>query len=164
LEKEKSERGSLIKLIENMKKIIFVLLIIISGNIYSQKKPIDLINDFFNTYEKDAGKAVKDLYATNPWTERKKDDIEQIISTVNGLNENYIGKYYGFEIITTKKFSDSFILYSYLVKYERQPLRFTFKFYKPNNKWVLFSYALDDNLDDEIEEAAKLYNLDLDKK
>ena len=147
-----------------MKKLLFVLVVLISGNLFAQKSPKDLINDFFITYEKDAGKAVKDLYATNPCTERKKDDIDQIISTVNGLSDDYIGKYYGYEIITTKKFSDSFILYSYLVKYERQPLRFTFKFYKPNDKWVLFSYALDDNLDDEIEEAAKLYNLDLDKK
>ncbi|WP_320815196.1 hypothetical protein [Flavobacterium sp.] len=147
-----------------MKKLLFILFISISANLFAQKSSKDLINDFFTTYEKDAGKAVKDLYATNPWTERKKDDINQIISTVNGLSEDYIGKYYGYEIITTKKFSDSFILYSYLVKYERQPLRFTFKFYKPNDKWVLFSYALDDNLDDEIEEAAKLYNLDLEKK
>ncbi len=147
-----------------MKKLIYILFILITGNSFAQKSPKDLINDFFVTYEKDAGKAVKDLYSTNPWTERKKDDIDQIISTVNGLSEDYIGKYYGFEIITTKKFSDSFILYSYLVKYERQPLRFTFKFYKPNDKWVLFSYALDDNLDDELEEAAKLFNLDLDKK
>jgi hypothetical protein len=56
------------------------------------------------------------------------------------------------------------MLYSYLVKYDRQPLRFIFKFYKPNDKWVLYSYALDDSLDDEIQEAAKLYYLNLDKE
>lgn len=146
-----------------MKNIILLILVTITTNLFAQKSPENLINDFFVTYEKDAGKAVKELYATNPWTERKKDDIEQIISTVNGLNENYIGKYYGFEFITKKKFSDSFVLYSYLIKYERQPLRFTFKFYKPNDKWVLFSYAFDDSLDTEIEEAAKLHNLELGK-
>jgi hypothetical protein len=75
-----------------------------------------------------------------------------------------MGKYYGNEIIITKKFSESFILYSYLVKYDRQPMRFIFKFYKPNDKWVLYSYALDDNLDNEIQEAAKLYNLNLEEK
>ncbi len=56
------------------------------------------------------------------------------------------------------------MLYSYLVKYDRQPLRFIFKFYKLNDKWVLYSYALDDSLDDEIQEAAKLYYLNLDKE
>lgn len=75
-----------------------------------------------------------------------------------------MGKYHGQELITTKKFSESFILYSYLEKYDRQPIRFIFKFYKPDDKWVLYSYALDDGLDDEIQEAAKLYYLNLDKE
>jgi|TARA_B110000238_G_C15850758_1_gene320939 hypothetical protein len=147
-----------------MKKLLFVLLISVSGNLFAQSSPQEMINDFFATYEKDAGKAIKKLYATNKWTERIKDDIDKIIGTVNGFNESYMGKYYGFEIITTKKFSESFELYSYLVKYDRQPIRFIFKFYKPDEKWVLYSYALDDNLDDEIQEAAKLYYLKLDKE
>jgi hypothetical protein len=147
-----------------MKKLLIVLLISISVNLFAQSSPQDMINNFFATYEKDAGKAVRELYATNKWSERIKDDIDKIVGTVNGFTESYIGKYYGYEIITTKKLSESFELHSYLVKYERQPIRFIFKFYKPNDKWVLYSYTLDDNLDDEIQEAAKLYYLKLDKE
>jgi hypothetical protein len=147
-----------------MKKLLILFLISISGNLFAQSSPQDLIDTFFTTYEKDAGKAVKELYATNKWTERIKDDIDKVIGTVNGFTESYMGKYYGYEIITKKKFSESFELYSYMVKYDRQPIRFIFKFYKPNDKWVLYSYALDDNLDAEIQEAAKLYYLELDKK
>ncbi|WP_298778131.1 hypothetical protein [uncultured Polaribacter sp.] len=147
-----------------MKKILFVLFISISGNVLAQSSPQDLINTFFTTYEKDAGKAVKELYATNKWTERIKDDIDKIVGTVNGFTESYMGKYYGYEIITKKKFSESFELYSYMIKYDRQPIRFIFKFYKPNDKWVLYSYAFDDSLDSEIQEAAKLYYLKLDEK
>lgn len=146
-----------------MKKLLLILFISISGFATAQSKPKDLIDRFFTLYEKDAGKAVKELYATNKWTERIKDDIDKIIGTVNGFTESYMGKYYGYEKITSKKFSESFILYSYLVKYDRQPLRFIFKFYKPNDKWVLLSYSLDDNLGTEIQEAAKLYYLELDK-
>ena len=147
-----------------MKKLLIVLLISTSGTLFAQSSPQDLIDDFFTTYKKDAGKAVKELYATNKWTERIKDDIDKIVGTVNSFTESYMGKYYGYEIITKKKFPESFELYSYMVKYDRQPIRFIFKFYKPNDKWVLFSYALDDNLDTEIQEAAKLYYLELDKK
>ncbi|KAB1067156.1 hypothetical protein F6U93_12105 [Tamlana haliotis] len=147
-----------------MKKLLIVLLISISGNLFAQSSPQDLIDTFFATYKKDAGKAVKELYETNKWTERIKDDIDKIIGTVNGFTESYMGKYYGYEIITKKKFAESFELYSYLIKYDRQPIRFIFKFYKPNDKWVLYSYALDDSLDDEIQEAAKLYYLELDKE
>ena len=146
-----------------MKIVFFILMFSATGILFAQSSPQSLINDFFETYEKDAGKAVKDLYSTNIWTERIKDDIDKIIGTVNGFSESFMGKYYGYELITSKKFAESFILYSYLVKYDRQPLRFIFKFYKPNDKWVLYSYALDDSLDDEIQEAAKLYYLNLDE-
>ncbi len=139
-------------------------MILTSGNLFAQSSPEQLIDRFFETYEKDAGKAVKELYGTNKWSERSKDNIDKIIGTVNGLTEDYMGKYYGQELITTKKFAESFILYSYLVKYDRQPLRFIFKFYKPNDQWVLYAYSLDDQLDSEIQEAAKLYYLDLDEK
>ena len=147
-----------------MRKILLIVLIATSGNLLAQNSPEDLINDFFTTYEKDAGKAIRNLYKTNVWTERIKDDIENVVNTVNGFTKDYMGEYYGYELITTKKFSESFELYSYLVKYDRQPIRFIFKFYKPNDKWVLYAYALDDGIDDEIEQAAKLYYLDLEKE
>lgn len=147
-----------------MKKLLFIFLITISGNLLAQSNSQDLIDKFFETYKKDAGKAVKELYATNKWTERVKDDIDKVIGTVNSFTESYMGKYYGYELITKKKFAESFELYSYMIKYDRQPIRFIFKFYKPNDKWVLYSYALDDSLDSEIQEAAKLYYLKLDEK
>jgi hypothetical protein len=49
-----------------------------------------------------------------------------------------------------------------MIKYDRQPIRFIFKLNKPNDKWILFSLKIDDSLDDEIEQAAKIYNLSLD--
>ena len=141
--------------------MLCALMILVSGSVFAQSSPKNLIDNFFATYEEDPGKAVKQLYETNKWNERIKDDIDKIIGTVNSFTESYMGKYYGYEIITSKKFSESFELYSYLVKYDRQPIRFIFKFYKPDNEWVLYSYSLDDSLDDEIEEAAKLYYLNL---
>jgi len=147
-----------------MKKVLIVLLISTVNMSFSQSSPKKLIDEFFTTYEKDAGKAVRELYATNKWMERIQDDIENIIGTVNSFTESYTGKYYGYELITTKKFAESFKLYSYLIKYDRQPIRFIFKFYRPNDEWVLYSFAIDDNLDDELQEAAKLYYLELDKE
>jgi len=128
---------------------------------FAQQEPQELIDQFFTSYEADAGKAVRELYKTNPWTERAKDDVDNIVNIVNGFNEESLGAYFGNELIITKKYSESFILYSYMVKYDRQPLRFLFKFYKPNDKWMLYSFSLDDEIDAEIEEAAKLYNLNL---
>lgn len=144
-----------------MKKIVLAILLISPITLFSQQKPQDLIDNFFTTYKTDPGKAVRELYKTNSWTERVRDDIENVVTKINGFTVDYIGKYYGYELITTKKFAQSYVLYSYLVKYDRQPLRFIFKFYKPNDKWILYGFQYDDNFNKEIEEAAKLYYLDL---
>src|SRR6187549_144776 len=115
-----------------MKKILLFGFLLLSLNCFAQQAPQQIIDDFFVTYKKDSGKAIKELYKTNIWTERIKDDVENVANKLNGFTLDYVGKYYGYELITTKKFSESFELYSYLVKYDRQPIRFTFKFYKPN--------------------------------
>jgi len=148
----------------NMKKIIILATVtFISLTTFGQSKPDDLINNFFKEYAKTPAKAVEDIYATNPWTSRIKDGIETMKNEVNKYTVDYVGKYYGYELITKKQFSESFILYSYMVKYDRQPMRFIFKLYKPNDKWTLFSFKIDSDLDDEIEQSAKLYYLNLNK-
>ncbi len=146
-----------------MKKLLLLGLLFLSMSVYAQKTPQDLINDFFSSYEKDPGKAVKEMYKTNVWMERIKDDIDNIANKLDGFTIDYIGKYYGYELITSQKFSESFVLYSYLVKYDRQPLRFTFKFYKPNDTWVLYGFQYDDTFSTEIEEASKINYLYKDK-
>jgi hypothetical protein len=146
-----------------MKRLLLFALMLLSANCWAQQMPQQMIDAFFIAYKKDPGKAVKELYQTNVWTERIKDDIDNVANKLDGFTVDYVGKYYGYELITTKKFSESFELYSYLVKYDRQPIRFTFKFYKPNDKWVLYAFQFDDSFSEEMEEAAKLLYLNLDK-
>lgn len=144
-----------------MKNILFILpLMLISFYSHSQA-PEDLIKKFFSEYTGNTSTAIDNLYATNAWAARMKDGIENIKKEINSYTIDYMGKYYGYEPIIKKQFSESFILFSYMVKYDRQPLRFTFQFYKPNDKWTIFSFKIDGNIDDEIEEAAKLYYLNL---
>lgn len=45
-------------------------------------------------------------------------------------------------------------LISYMLRYDRQPMRFTFVLYKPKNKWQVQNLNWDVDLDDEIEESA----------
>ena len=148
-----------------MKQLILLcLLATVCFTTNAQTTPETIIKKFFAEYEKNAGKALDELYATNPWTSRIKDGIENLKKEVNGYTVDYVGKYYGYEPIVKKQFSESFVLCSYLVRYDRQPMRFIFEFYKPDNKWHLFYFKIDNEFDDEIEQAAKLYYLDLEKK
>jgi hypothetical protein len=49
--------------------------------------------------------------------------------------------------------ADCFSIQTYLLKYDRQPLRLTFKLYKPGDKWIMYSFSYDDTLDEDLEKA-----------
>lgn len=124
----------------------------------SQATPEQLTATFFKTFEKEGSSVALDqLYATNPWMSRSTDGITKLKSQVEDLNEDFVGKYHGYEKITKKALGSSYMLLSYMVKYDRQPIRFIFHYYKPKDHWVLYSFKFDASIDDELEEAAKIY-------
>ncbi|MBU2938737.1 hypothetical protein KO494_04195 [Lacinutrix sp. C3R15] len=145
-----------------MRQSILIIILLISFSASAQNDPNEVVEQFFKEFkEKGAAIAIDNLYKPNKWINKSADAIIQLKSQLEGLNEDFVGKYYGKELILEKKLADSFILKSYLVKYDRQPIRFTFQFYKPNDTWMIQSFKFDGNLDTEIEEAAKLYNFTL---
>ena len=130
--------------------------------IYAQNAPEDLAKKFFTDFEtQGSAKALDNLYSTNKWMSHTGDIMRNLKSKLSELNEDFVGKYYGHERLVKKELANSFVLISYLVKYERQPVRFTFEFYKPNDKWITYSFQFDTEVDDEIESAAKLFYLEL---
>ncbi|GAB2942679.1 hypothetical protein GCM10027048_04140 [Hymenobacter coalescens] len=147
-----------------MKKLLLLVLLLVSAKSYAQQNPDELVTAFFQEYPKGPAKALETLYTTNPWVSRNKDAVEQLKSEINKLTPDFVGRYYGYEPIMTKRIANSFVLKSYLVRYDRQPLRFTFEFYKANDKWFIYAFKFDTNLDDELEESAKLNYLSLDQK
>lgn len=138
------------------KSLLLAPLFFLSHYAYSQDTPETLVTGFFKEYSKAPSKAVENLYSTNTWVLRNRDAVEQIKSEINKLTPEYVGQYYGYEFIVKKQIAGNFVLQSYLVRYDRQPLRFTFEFYKANDKWFLYSFKFDSNLDDELGESAKL--------
>lgn len=144
---------------------LFIFVIFSTFSLQAQEDPEEIINDFFKNYEKKgASEAIDLLYATNPWTTRIQDAINNVKNQFERFDEDLVGKYYGYEKLTSKKLGESYVLYSYFIRFDRQFLRLTFQFYKPQNQWKLASFKFDDSFGEEIEEAAKLYYLDLDNK
>jgi len=133
-----------------MKKYLFILLVSVQGILLAQETPQHLIDHFFTTYPDNQGKAVVDLYKTNVWTKNAQKEIDNVVNTINSLTRDFVGEYYGKELISTITLTDSYKIYTYLVKYDRQPIRFTFNFYKADQKWVLYSFNLSDDLSDLI--------------
>jgi len=126
----------------------------------AQNSPEDLLAKFFSEFENQSSNvAVDNLYGTNPWTIRIQDQIDNVKTQLARYNVDLVGKYYGYEKITSKKLGDSYVLYSYFLKFDRQFIRLIFQFYKPDNEWRLYSFSFDSDYDDELKESAKIYFL-----
>lgn len=143
------------------KKILFILIswLLLSTQSFGQLAEDEVITSkFFETFKTDPGKAYNDLFADNKWMKDKKTDLEtnriKLVDFFSGL-----GQYYGYEPITEKSAGESYVLKSYLIKYERQPVRFTFILYRPNKTWQIQNFSYDTNIEDEVEESAKAYRL-----
>lgn len=134
------------------------------SKLIAQESPEDIIDTFFENYEnKGAEYSVEELYKTNPWTTRIEDAVHNVKTQLARFNDDLVGEYYGYEKLVKKQLGESYVLYAYFLKFDRQFLRLTFQFYKPNDKWMLYSFQFDDNFDEEIEEAAKLYYLEFEE-
>lgn len=122
-----------------------------------------IIDDFFKTYKDKGHKdAIESLLSTNKWI--TKADANNVATQLGEL-VSQVGQYYGHEKIRERQYGQSIVQYIYVVKYERQPLKFIFRFYKPNDKWQTQTFKYEIDFMDELDEAGKAYrfkeNLDI---
>lgn len=147
---------------------IGITAILICNNIitYSQINPATITENFFQKFEKEGMESAIDyLFLTNKWLINSQSDIE-ILKENLSTNLELLGDYYGYYQISKNSIGSDFILYSYLVRFDRQPLRFSILYYKPDKEWRLQNFSFDDNFSDELEESSKAYrfreNLNID--
>jgi hypothetical protein len=121
------------------------------------KGAADIINTFFKKYKDDGTTpAIDYLFGTNKYFTNTA-GIAQLKTKLDSLRQG-IGTFLGKDLIVQRNASNSLVFYSYLVKHEIQPIRFTFIFYKPQNDWVLYRFKYDDLMDAELEDAGKINN------
>lgn len=133
---------------------------ICSQLLFAQNTPEKIIKDFFDTYKTDPQQAITDLYATNPWIKDSEGLLENLRNGVKSLTEETVGPFLGYDFISKMNLTENYVLYSYLAKYDRQPFKFTFQFYRPGDKWMIYFFNIDDTIDSEMMEAAKLQYLE----
>ena len=115
-----------------------------------------ILDGFFKRYKTSADSAVDYLFGTNKYFSNPG-GIAQLKAKLDSMRLS-LGAYVGHELIVQKTASPSLILYSYLVKHDIQPVRFTFIFYKPHSDWVFYRFLFDDQMDLEMEDGAKIGN------
>ena len=124
------------------------------GHLQSQNSEQEIIDAFFEKYADAPTEAIDYLYGTTKWVDAEADAVKQLKSQLRQYEE-LVGDYYGEELLYTGRLGNCFSTYVYFVKYDRQPIRFTFEFYKPQDKWILFSFKFDDNFDEDFEDVLK---------
>jgi hypothetical protein len=152
-----------------MRLLLFVLLLSITAcdqnsrstrNTGSSYKPDgvkikevdEYVTSFFNKYQKDGSNiAIDYLFETNK--SLISDDVKTKLKAV----KNVYGEFTGVEKITQKSVGNSLVLISYLVKHEKQPIRFTFVYYKAKEHWSLYKFQLDEEALSELEDASKIF-------
>ena len=142
-----------------MKKLFLIGLLFYSFNAFTQSDPQKMIDEFFKLYkEKNSDAALDYLFSTNKWMDESKNQIEEVKFKLNGTLKQ-LGEYAGYNLITKKSVGEHLSLYTFMVRYDRQALRFSILFYKPTDQWRLMNFRYDDNLADELNEASKAYRL-----
>ena len=117
-----------------------------------ENSPNHLVNTFFNIYEdKSTDEAFDYIFSTNNLI--SKSDVGLIKSKISKYR-NALGDYYGKEMFVTQKINETIEVQSYILKYENQPLRFIFTFYKPNKGWKIQNFKISDTFIEEVEEAS----------
>lgn len=137
-------------------KTLFLILFVIIGTIHiAAQTPQEIIDSFFKIYQTNSPvKALDDLYTHAPWLKEKNENIENLKIKFNNLKNN-VGEYRGHELLGEKNIKNTFVIYTYLVKYENNPILFTFEFYKPNKDWTVYSFAYDDSFVSDLEKNSK---------
>jgi hypothetical protein len=144
-----------------MKNLILIGLLFYSLNSLAQvqAEPQKIIDEFFKLYkEKNSDAALDYVFGTNKWMNESKDQIDNVKFKLNSTLKQ-LGEYQGYDLITKKVVGEHLSLFTYMVRYDRQPLRFSLLFYKPNTQWRLHNFSYDDNIDEELGEASKAYRL-----
>jgi hypothetical protein len=139
---------------------IFILVFISIGltKTFAQTTTTEITDKFFSLYSKDPIKAVDYAFSTNKWFDRQQDGVANLKNKLKNTID-LCGDYYGHELLSEKTAGPSIKMITYIVKYDREPIRFTFFMYKAKDAWRVNNFSYDENIDSDLEEATKAYRL-----
>ena len=115
----------------------------------------DVISNFFlKVSQNKTDSALLSLFLSNTYMD-KNQAISKAISISDTLQG--FGKYNGYEILTKMHTGSSLILYTCLVKYEVNPVRFDILLYKPNKNWIFYNFQYDTSMEDDFKNISKFF-------
>ena len=141
-----------------MKKILLtlcpLLLFMYAAKAQAQEQnPTDISKKFFEIYAAKPMDAIDYLFADVKKIKQVSDDITAIKKNLK-MTIDQDGVNNGYELITEKSVGANLKLQSYMVKYDKQPVRFIFIYYRPKDVWKIYTFQFNTNMDEELTSAA----------
>ncbi len=146
---------------KQLQKVKILTLLFISFGLtksFAQTTTTEITDKFFSLYAKDPIKAVDYAFSTNKWFDRQQDGVANLKNKLKNTID-LCGEYYGYEMLSESTAGPSVKMITYIVKYDREPIRFTFFMYKAKDTWRVNNFSYDENIDSDLEEATKAYRL-----
>jgi hypothetical protein len=141
-----------------MKKLLLLALFgLLALPAYCQLDHTTLVELFFTEYAAiGPEKALEHLYATSPAPQRSRAAFEQQREALRRLTPHDVGAFRGYSRLDSRGLGLYLVSSSYLVRYEQQPVRFTFTFYKGTDRWGLHAFRIDTDLVQELNETLRV--------
>ncbi len=146
----------------NLCRAVFIFLISISlltacSNRVKEKTPEDLSAEFLTLYQQKGSNALYFFFENNRFAP-EKDANDYAVKKLDTLTSS-LGNYRGYELITRNVVARDSVILSYMIKYDRQPVRFNLYYYRPNKQWLPYYYSFDTELSKELDKSGELYFL-----
>lgn len=134
-----------------MNKLLLLLCLLSNTTfVYGQNSINELTDRFFDMYERDNPRAAMQFaFGTNPYFSNNDDGVINLLNQLSGILE-VVDSYTGHEKVAEQAVGSRLVHRTYLVYYDRQPLRFKFEFYKPKSQWVFHNVMFDVNYEEEL--------------
>ena len=138
-----------------MKYLLSMLVLCLSVSAFASDEYNQEIDKFFSLYEKgEISTAIDSIYSTNRWIDSSSDAVMNLKGQFSSMSQ-MVGKYLGKERIGAHSYGERLLMVTYLLLYERQPIRLEFMFYRPADSWIIYSFSFDDNTDEELKMSAR---------
>ncbi len=138
-------------MIRHICKLVAIIALLGNTWLHAQSDTEKIPGEFFRIFESSPMEAFDFAFGTNKWMERNIDGIESVKAKYKDLIP-LLGEYYGYEKIGDARIADGLIMNTYMVKYDRQPMRFDFILYRPKDEWQLQNLEFSDNWEEALEE------------
>lgn len=101
-------------------------------------------------------KALDYIFSTNKYAKESEKSINELKRNLSNAINAY-GPFIDFELLSKKTAGNSLVLYTFIARHDRTPLTFRIFLYKPKDYWQLQNITFDNKIDEELDEASKLY-------